>query len=82
MTVQLLQNISFVFQECAFQPQGCSGLFYCENRGVLAFENVALNNEETVSVMRGRQPPDPIFLPKQNSRGVMLVDMTSASDGD
>ena len=57
MTVQSLQTISFVFQECAFQPQGCSGLFYCENsaiRGVLAFENVALNNEETVSVMRGR----------------------------
>ena len=55
MTVQPLQNISFVFQERAFQPQGCSRLFYGENsaiEGVCAFENVALNDEETVSVMR------------------------------
>jgi hypothetical protein len=55
MTVQSLQNICFVFQERTFQPQGCSRLFYCANNaigGVRALENVALNHEETVSVMR------------------------------
>jgi len=71
MTVQSLQNISFVFQERAFQPQGSSGLFYCENNtmgGVRAFENVALNDEETVSVMRGSSEANPQSHQTRSSR--------------
>jgi hypothetical protein len=62
MIVQSFQDISFVFQERAFQAQGCSRLFYCENGaigGVRAFENVALNDDETVSAMRELSEANP-----------------------